>query len=97
VFSSNPGTAILLVVFLVGALIFALGTLLVRRERLRKDAPQPSVEPVKTVDPYERIEALLTLSDASSVRELERLRDSGATSEIRAAAEDALIVIASRA
>jgi hypothetical protein len=69
----------------------------VRRDRLRQQSPEPTAEPVKTVDPYERIEHLLTLGNAQGIGELERLRDSGASPEIREAAEDALIVIASRA
>jgi hypothetical protein len=97
-FSNNPGTAILLVVFLVGASFFALGTLLVRRDRLRGESPQhaPAREPQRATPSFEDIDALLVRADAQSIRELERLRDSDASPEIRGAAEDALIVIASR-
>jgi hypothetical protein len=97
-FSNNPGTAILLVVFLVGASFFALGTLLVRRDRLRQQLPKPTPapEPQRATPSFEAIDALLVRADASSIRELERLRDSDASPEIRGAAEDALIVIGSR-
>jgi hypothetical protein len=88
--SNNSGATILLVVFLVGALFFALGTVLVRRERRAGPAPQRASES------FERIDHLLTLGDATSVHELERLRDSARSTEIRDAAEDALIVISSR-
>lgn len=86
--SNNSGATILVVVFLVGALLFALGTVLVRRA---EPAPQRAPES------FERIDDLLTLGDATSVRELERLRDSAESADVRDAAADALIVIASRA
>ena len=89
--SNNSGATILVVVFLVGALLFALGTVLVRRECRAEPAPQRAPES------FERIDDLLTLGDATSVRELERLRDSAESADVRDAAADALIVIASRA
>lgn len=88
--SNNSGATILLVVFLVGALFFALGTVLVRRERREKPAPERAPES------FERIDQLLVAGDATSVRELERLRATAESTEVREAAEDALIVIASR-
>ena len=88
--SNNSGATILLVVFLVGALFFALGTVLVRRERRAQPAPQRATESL------ERIDELLIAGDATSIRELERLRDSAGSADIRDAAEDALIVISSR-
>ena len=93
-FSNNPGAAILIVVFLVGAFFFALGTALVRRERSRVAAPQP--EPAGAAVTFEDIDTLLARGDAASVRELERLRDSGADPAIRDAADAALMVIGSR-
>lgn len=89
--SSNSGATILLVVFLVGALLFALGTVLVRRER--RSAPPT---PMRIPESLERIDRLLTVGDATSIRELERLRDSAQSEEIRDAADAALMVIASR-
>ena len=93
-FSNNPGTAILVVVFLVGALFFALGNALIRRDRLRAAASQSAVEPASAT--FEDIDVLLSRGDAASIRELERLRESDASPEIRDAAEAALMVIASR-
>lgn len=92
-FSSNSGTTILLVVFLVGALLFALGTMLVRRERDTQQAPPSG--PVE-VDYFARIDELLTRGDAASVKELEALRDRDADADVRDAADAALMVIASR-
>ncbi len=96
--SSNSGTTILLVVFLAGALLFALGTALVRRERRTEPAPLrvPQRAPLRAPESFERIDQLLSLGDAPSARELERLRDSAQSEEIRDAAEAALMVIASR-
>jgi hypothetical protein len=88
--SNNSGATILLVVFVVGALFFALGTVLVRRERRAGPAPERAPESL------ERIDQLLTAGDATSVAELRRLRDSAQSADIRGAAEDALIVISSR-
>ena len=96
--ASNPGAAILLVVFLVGAFFFVLGTVLVRRER-RAAQPKPAAPSAPapiSAESFERVEQLLSRGDTASVRELERLRSSGQSAEIRDAADDALIVIASR-
>jgi hypothetical protein len=92
---NNPGAGILIVVFLVGAVFFAVGTALVRRERVVHQAPQSPSVPVE-VDYFVRIDELLTRGDAASVKELEALRDRNANPEIRDAADAALMVIASR-
>jgi hypothetical protein len=78
--------------------LFALGTALVRRERRTEPAPPrvPHRAPLRAPESFERIDQLLSLGDAPSVRELERLRDSAQSEEIRDAAEAALMVIASR-
>lgn len=76
--SNNPGVLILVVVLGIGAIFFAVGTALARRERIN------------------RIETLLAIGDPESVRELEALRDRGPSQAIRDAADDALLVIATR-
>lgn len=93
--TSNPGAAILVVVFLIGAIFFAIGTLLVRRERFVQQAPPQPVQ-AGPVDYFARIDELLTLGNAASVRELEALRDRNEDAEVRDAADAALMVIASR-
>jgi hypothetical protein len=77
--SSNPGALVLIVVFCIGAIFFAIGSFIIRRERI------------------ERVEALLAIGDDASVRELTALRDRAASQRLRDAADDALLVIASRA
>jgi len=86
---------ILLVVFLIGALFFVAGSLLVRRERLAKTTPAPMQTSVPA-QPFERIDALLERGDAQSVLELERLRAGTNDPQVRDAADDALTVIRAR-
>lgn len=90
---NSPGTIILIAVFLAGAVLFATGTAMLRRQRLRVQPMPAAAEPP---DPYARIEELLAAADAPSIRELERMRDSDASPEIRDAADAALMVIGSR-
>jgi hypothetical protein len=79
--------------FVVGAIFFALGTLLVRRERLaREDAtPQLSVE-----DRLDVIERLVIVGQPWCREELEGIRDRDSDPLVRDAAEAALLVIGSR-
>ncbi len=86
--SNNPGLLALVVVFIAGALLFALGTFMVRRE---KQAPSPSV--VVRIDQSER---LALVGQPWCVEQLEREFLTDRAAEVRNAAEDALVVIRAR-
>lgn len=99
--SNNPILVALIVVLLVGALLFALGTWLVRREAAAQIAQPAEVPEVETPEPspelrIDEVERLAIVGQPWCIERLERefLTDSDA--RIRYAAENALLVIRAR-
>jgi hypothetical protein len=90
---NNPGATILLVVFLVGALFFALGTVLVRRERAVREPAQP---PETQEQRLELVERLTMVGQPWCVDELRVIREKDPDPLVRDAADAALMVIGSR-
>jgi len=86
--SNNPGLLALVVVFIAGALLFALGTFMVRRE---KQAQTPTV-----LLRLDQIERLALVGQPWCVEQLEREFVTDRDVDVRNAAEDALVVIRAR-
>ena len=86
--SNNPGLLALVVVFIAGALLFALGTFMVRRE---KQAQTPTV-----LLRLDQIERLALVGQPWCVEQLEREFLTDRDVDVRNAAEDALVVIRAR-
>ncbi|HTU68844.1 MAG TPA: hypothetical protein VMF11_00870 [Candidatus Baltobacteraceae bacterium] len=95
--NNNPGVVILVVVFLIGAAFFAIGTVMVRRERRPRPAsPPPQPADAAPFDYFARIDELLERGDAAGIRELEAMRDRNDDPGVRDAADAALMVIRAR-
>ena len=93
---SNRASLILLVaVFVAGAILFAIGTLLVRREREAVVAEPALV--LSQEDRLDMIERLVIVGQPWCVEELRSLREGDPDPFVRDAADAALIVIAARA
>ncbi len=91
--SNRDGLIFLVALFVVGAILFAIGTLLVRRERAAREKP-PSTRTQE--DRLDTIERLLIVGQPWCIDELRAIRDKDADPAVREAAEAALLVIASR-
>lgn len=79
--------------FVLGAILFALGTLLVRRERLAREAAPPSMSQEDRLDLIER---LVMVGQPWCVDELRAILNNDADPAVRDAADAALLVIGSR-
>ncbi len=77
----------------MGAIFFAVGTLLVRRERLAREDATPVFS---QEDRFDTIERLVIVGQPWCVDELRAIRDKDPDPLVRDAAESALLVIASR-
>jgi len=98
--SSSSGGFVILVVFLIGALLFAIGTVLARRERPRREEPVDEslviAQPGSVADRLEMIERLVMVGQPWCVDELRALLERERDPLVRDAAEAALMVIGSR-
>ncbi len=79
---------------MVGAIFFAVGTLLVRRERLAREEEPAAVLSVE--DRLDMIERLVIVGQPWCVDELRGIRDRDPDPLVRDAADAALLVIGSR-
>jgi hypothetical protein len=96
---SNPALVIYAVVFLVGAGLFVLGSLIVRAERTRiaRVAPVPETGAPGDLElQLDYVERLAMVGQPWCVDELESLRAKAYDPQVRDAAEAALIVILAR-
>jgi len=90
---NNPGAVILLVVFLIGAAMFAVGTWLVRRGRAVHEPAQPAETQEQRL---ELVERLAMVGQPWCIDELRVIREKDPDPLVRDAADAALMVIASR-
>jgi hypothetical protein len=89
--SNRAGLIFFVALFIAGAILFAIGTLLIRRDRsVREQEAMPSV------DRLEMIERLVMVDQPWCVDELHRIATSDSDPVVREAAEAALLVIGSR-
>lgn len=79
--------------FVLGAIIFALGTLLVRRERIARESAAPSMSQEDRLDMIER---LVMVGQPWCVDELRAMLNNDSDPAVRDAADAALLVIGSR-
>jgi len=93
--SNSPGLLALVVVFITGGLLFALGTFMVRREA-RAQTPVVEQTVVDLDARLDAIERLAMVGQPWCVEQLEREFLSDSDERVRNAAEDALLVIAAR-
>jgi hypothetical protein len=91
--SNRTGLIFLVAVFVLGAIIFALGTLLVRRERLARESAVPSMSQEDRLDMIER---LVMVGQPWCADELRAILNNDPDPAVRDAADAALLVIASR-
>lgn len=98
--SNNALAPVLGVIFAAGALLFALGTIMVRRESQAQTPVPDAVIPCLSRDDLEtridQIERLTMVGQPWCVEQLEREFLTDADERVRGAAEDALLVIAAR-
>jgi hypothetical protein len=93
--SSNPALTLLVVVFIAGALLFALGTFMIRREA-QAQTPIAEADPVLDIETrIDHIERLAMVAQPWCIAELRALL-SDEDERVRNAAEDALLMIAAR-
>jgi Flp pilus assembly protein TadB len=91
--SNRTGLIFFVAVFVLGAILFALGTLLVRRERLARKAASQSMSQEDRLDMIER---LVMVGQPWCVDELRAILNNDADPVVRDAADAALLVIGSR-
>jgi hypothetical protein len=90
--SNRAGLIFLVALFVAGAILFAIGTLLVRRARLEgEDEPQMHQE-----DRLDTIERLAIVGQPWCVDELRKIVSNDPDPVVREAADAALLVIGSR-
>ena len=102
--SSSSLLPILGIVFCVGALLFALGSWMLRREaqaqrEVASRGPDPDVTVSSDVDveiERDRIERLAMVGQPWCAIELQTIVDTASDEQLRNMAEDALLVIAAR-
>ena len=92
--SNRAELIFLLAVFVAGAIIFAIGTLLVRRDRAAQEEATPVLS--DRADRLEMIERLAMVGQPWCVDELRKVIATDADPIVRTAAEDALLVIGAR-
>jgi hypothetical protein len=91
--SNRAGLIFLVAIFVLGAILFALGTLLVRRERLAREDTTPILSQEDRLDMIER---LVMVGQPWCVEELRAILERDPDPLVRDAAESALLVIGSR-
>jgi hypothetical protein len=91
--SSRAGLILLVAIFILGAILFALGTLLVRRERVEREDAVPILSQEDRLDMIER---LVMVGQPWCVDELRELKERDPDLLVRDAADAALLVIGSR-
>lgn len=101
--SSNALGNVLLAVFIVGALVFVLGTMLAREREARAVEAQPAppaqtkAEPVLDVaGRLDLIERLVMVGQPWCIEQLDTIRRDDPDESVREAADAALMVIGSR-
>lgn len=93
--SNRAGLIFLVAIFVAGAIFFALGTLLVRRERLARE--EESAAMLSVEDRLDMIERLVIVGQPWCIDELRNITNADPDPLVRDAAEAALLVIGSRA
>ncbi len=91
--SNRAGLILLVAIFVLGAILFALGTLLVRRERLAREDTTPVLSQEDRLDMIER---LVIVGQPWCVDELRAILARDPDPVVRDAADAALLVIGSR-
>lgn len=84
--SNNPLAVILAVLFLVGAVLYFAGALIVRRTAARQEIEIR----------IDMVERLMLVGQPWCIEDLERMRTEDADARVRDAADAALMVIAAR-
>jgi len=91
--SNNAGLIFVVAVFVLGAILFAIGTLLVRRERVGREQETPILSQEDRLDMVER---LAIVGQPWCTDELRKIVDTDPDPLVRDAADAALLVIAAR-
>ncbi|MGB6985049.1 MAG: hypothetical protein WBD74_03635 [Candidatus Aquilonibacter sp.] len=91
--SNRAGLILLVAIFVLGAILFALGTLLVRRERFAREDSTPILSQEDRLDMIER---LVIVGQPWCVDELRKIISTDPNPLVRDAADAALLVIGSR-
>lgn len=91
--SNRAGLILLVAIFVLGAILFALGTLLVRRERLAREDTTPILSQEDRLDMIER---LVIVGQPWCVDELRAILERDPDPLVRDAADAALMVIGAR-
>jgi hypothetical protein len=91
--SNRTALIFFVALFVLGAILFALGTLLVRRERIAREAATPSMSQADRLDMIER---LVMVGQPWCVDELRAILNNDPDPAVRDAADAALLVIGSR-
>jgi len=101
--SSNALANVLLALFIVGALVFVLGTMLAREREARTIEAQPAPSPETKAEPaldvggrLDLIERLVMVGQPWCIEQLDTLRRDDPDESVREAADAALMVIGSR-
>ena len=102
--SSSALANVLLAVFIVGALVFVLGTMLSRERQARAIEAQPAAPPETKAEPVldvtarmDLVERLVMVGQPWCIEQLDTLRREDPDESVREAADAALMVIGSRA
>jgi hypothetical protein len=89
--SNRAGHIFFVALFVAGAILFAIGTLLVRRDRLVREQ-----EAIPTADRLDMIERLVMVGQPWCIDELRKIAGNDPDAIVRDAAEAAVMVIGSR-
>ena len=91
--SNRTGLILLVAIFVLGAILFAIGTLLVRRERVTPEGAAPILSQEDRLDMIER---LVMVGQPWCVEELRAMLNTDPDPLVRDAADAALLVIGAR-
>ncbi len=101
--SSNALANVLLALFIIGAIVFVLGTMLSRERQARAIEAQPVAAPETKPEPsldvagrMDLIERLVIVGQPWCIEQLDTIRSEDPDESVREAADAALMVIAAR-